>query len=105
MICNSNDKSSSPLKLLLTNMQASKLFKDFVYSLLANIKLSKNQLSKMMQSGEPPGRLIRSFLNTCILLMKKRFENVSINSSSISSRLRNIQKNIRIGDDNINNFK
>ena len=105
MICNSNDKTSSPLKPLLTNMQASKLVKAFGYSLLANIKLSKNQLSKIMQSGEPPGRLIRPFLNTCLLLMKKRFENVSINSSSISSSLRNILKNIRIGNDNINSFK
>ena len=44
-----NDGTQFPHKLLLTNLQASRLHKAFANVLLANVKLSKTQLSKMMQ--------------------------------------------------------
>ena len=54
----SNDENYFPQKLLLTNTQVSKLRKTFANSSLANIKLSKNELYKIWQSG---GFLVRLF--------------------------------------------
>ena len=42
----SNDENNFPHKLLLTNTQVSKLCKVFTINSLANIKLSKPQLTK-----------------------------------------------------------
>ena len=42
----SNDENNFPHKLLLTNTQVSKLCKVFTNNSLANIKLSKPQLTK-----------------------------------------------------------
>ena len=49
MFCNSNDEANSPHKSLLT--EVSKLSKDFTDKSSDNIKLSKIQLSKMVQLG------------------------------------------------------
>ena len=51
-----DNETKSPHKLLLTNRQVSNLHKAFSNHLLADIKLSKTQLSKMIQSG---GFLVR----------------------------------------------
>ena len=48
-IRNSNDETNFPRKSLLTNMQVSKICKAFANGLLANIKFSKTQLSKLVQ--------------------------------------------------------
>ena len=58
------------LKLLLTNRQVSNLRKAFANNSSTDIKLSKTQLSKMMQSGEFLGRLLGPFLKTGLPLMK-----------------------------------
>ena len=50
MIGNSNGETNFPHKLLLTNTQVSKICKAFANGLSANIKFSKTQFSKMMQS-------------------------------------------------------
>ena len=47
MIANSNDGTNFPHELLLTNRQVSNLCKAFANNSLADIKLSKTQLSKM----------------------------------------------------------
>ena len=51
MIGSSNDKTNFPQKLLLTNTEVAKNHKAFANGSSANIKLSKTQLSKMIQSG------------------------------------------------------
>ena len=51
MIGNSNDETNFPHKLLLTNTQVANLRKAFANNLLTDIKVSKTQLSKMIQSG------------------------------------------------------
>ena len=51
LIGNSNDETSFPHKILLTDAQVSKVRKTFANGSSANIKLSKTQLSKMIQSG------------------------------------------------------
>ena len=57
-------------RFLLTNRQASNLCRVFSNYLLADIKLSKSQLSKMMQSGEFLGRLLGPLLRTGLSLIK-----------------------------------
>ena len=58
------------LKLLLTNRQVSNLRKDFANHLSADIKLSKTQLSKMIQLGGCLGRLLGPLLKTGLPLIK-----------------------------------
>ena len=50
-IGNSNDETNFPPKLLSTDTQVSKIRNAFASGLSGSIKFSKNQLSKMMQSG------------------------------------------------------
>ena len=52
MIGNSNDETNFPHKLLLTDRQVANIRKPFANYLSTDIKLSKAQLSKMVQSGE-----------------------------------------------------
>ena len=58
-------------KLLLTNRQVSNLRKVFSNNSSADIKLSKTQLSKIIQSGGFLGRLLGPLLKTGLPLIKK----------------------------------
>ena len=51
LIGHSNDETNFPYKLLLTDTEVSKIRKAFANDSLANVKFSKTQLSKMIQSG------------------------------------------------------
>ena len=64
------NETNFPQKLLLTNRQVSNLHKAFANHLSADIKLSKTQLSKMIQSGRFLGRLLGPLLKTGLPLMK-----------------------------------
>ena len=55
---------------LLTNRQVSSLCKAFSNHLSADIKLSKTQLTKMIQSGAFLGRLLGPLLKTGLPLIK-----------------------------------
>ena len=55
MIGNSDDNTNFPHELLLTNRQVSNLRKAFAKNTSTDIKLSKIQLSKIVQSGVLPG--------------------------------------------------
>ena len=65
-----NDETNFPHKLLLTNRQVSNLRKAFANHLSADIKLSKTQLSKMIQSGGFLGRLLGPLLKTGLPLIE-----------------------------------
>ena len=52
LIGHSNDETNFLLKLLLTDTQVSNIRKTFANGSSANIKFSKTQLLKMIQSGE-----------------------------------------------------
>ena len=65
-----DNETDFPHKLLLTNRQVSNLRKAFANHLSADIKLSKTQLSKMIQSGGFLGRLLGPLLKTGLPLMK-----------------------------------
>ena len=70
MIGNSDDETNFPHELLLTNRQVANLRKAFANNSSTDIKLSKTQLSKMMQSGGFLGRLLGPLLKTGLPLMK-----------------------------------
>ena len=58
MIGNSNDDTNFPHELLLTNRQVVNIRKAFANHSSTDIKLSKSQLSKMIQSGGFLGKLL-----------------------------------------------
>ena len=70
MIGNSDDNTNFPHELLLTNRQVSNLRKAFAKNTSTDIKLSKTQLSKMIQSGGFLGRLLGPLIRTGLPLMK-----------------------------------
>ena len=65
-----DDETSFSHKLLLTNRQVANLRKAFANYLSTDIKLSKTQISKMIQSGEFLGRLLGPLVKTGLPLMK-----------------------------------
>ena len=69
MIGNSDDNTNFPHELLLTNRQVASLCKAFANHTSADIKLSKTQLSKMIQSGGFLGRRLGPLLKTGLPLM------------------------------------
>ena len=70
MIGNSNDNTNFPHELLLTNRQVANIRKAFANHLPTDIKFSKTQLSKMIQSGGFLGRLLGPLLKTGLPLTK-----------------------------------
>ena len=70
MVGNSNDNTNFPHELILTNRQVENIRKAFDNHLSTDIKLSKTQLSKMIQSGGFLGRLLGPLLKTGLPLMK-----------------------------------
>ena len=57
-VSNSNDNTNFPHELLLTNRQVANIRKAFAKNISTDIKLSKTQLSKMIQSGGFLGHLL-----------------------------------------------
>ena len=70
MLGNSNDNTNFPHELLLTNRQVANILKAFAKKTSTDIKLSKTQLSKMIQSGGFHGRLLGPLLKIGLPLMK-----------------------------------
>ena len=64
MIGDSDDKINFSHGLFLTNRQVANLSKAFANNLSTDIKLSKTQTSKMIQSESFLGRLLGSLLKT-----------------------------------------
>ena len=65
-----DDKTNFPHKLLLTNRQVTNICKAFANKSSTDIKLSKTQTSKMVQSGGYLGKLLSPLLKTGLLLIK-----------------------------------
>ena len=70
MIGDSNDKTNFPHELLLTDRQISSIRKAFANNSSVDIKFSKTQLSKMIQSGGFLGKLLGPLLKTGLPLIK-----------------------------------
>ena len=69
-IGDSNDKDHFPHELLLTHRQVSSIRKAFTDNSSVDVKFSKIQLSKMIQSGGFLGKLLGSLLKTELPLIK-----------------------------------
>ena len=65
-----NDKGNFPHELLLTDRQVSSIRKAFTNNLSVDIRFSKTQLSKMIQSGGFLGKLLGPLLKTGLPLIK-----------------------------------
>ena len=65
-----DDETNFPYKLLLTNKQVGNLRKAYADKSSTGIKLSRTQISKMIQSGGFLGRLLGPLLKTGLPLMK-----------------------------------
>ena len=70
MIGDSNDESNFPHKLLLTDGEVSSLRKAFANHSSTDIKFSKTQLLKMIQSRRFLGKLLGPLLKTGLSLIK-----------------------------------
>ena len=70
MIGNSDEETNFPHKLLLTNRQIRNLREAFSNRISTDIKLSKTQLSKMIQLGGFLGRLLGPLLKTVFPVLK-----------------------------------
>ena len=70
MIGDSNDEANFLHELLLTDRQVSSIRKAFSNNSSADIKFSKTQLSKMIQSGGFLGKLLGPLLKTGLPLIK-----------------------------------
>ena len=66
-----DNETNFPHEVLLTNRQVANLRKAFTNNKSADIKLSKTQLSKMIQSGGFLSRLLGPLLKTGLPLIKK----------------------------------
>ena len=105
-----DDETNFPHKLLLTNRQFPNLYKTFADKSSTDIKLTKTQLSKMMQSVGFLGKLLGPLLNTGYSLMKNLFKSLSksvliplgLNAVASAAADAGIQKKI-LGSGNNNN--
>ena len=70
MIDDSNDETNFLLELLLSDRQVSSIRKGFANNLSVDIKFSKTQLSKMIESGGFLGKLLGPLLKTRLPLIK-----------------------------------
>ena len=70
MVGDSNDNTNFPHKLLLTNRQVANIPKAFAYHSSTDIKLSKTQLSKMIQLGGFLGKLAGPLMKVAMPLAK-----------------------------------
>ena len=70
LIGNSSDNNNFPHELLLTNRQVANICKAFANHLSTDIKFSKAQLSKMIQSGGFLGKPLGPLQRTGLPLMK-----------------------------------
>ena len=70
MVGKSNDNTNFRHELLSTNRQVANIHKAFANHSSIDIKLSKTQLSKMIQSGGFLGKLLGPLLKTGLPLMK-----------------------------------
>ena len=69
-----SNETNFPHELLLTDRQVLSLHKSFASHSSVGVKLSKTQLSKMMQSGGFLSRLLGPLLKTGLPLIKNVFE-------------------------------
>ena len=76
MVSNSNDDTNFPHELLLTNRQVANIRKAFAKNTSIDIKLSKTELSKMIQSGGFLGNLLGKLAGPLMIVAMPLAKNV-----------------------------
>ena len=76
MVGNSNDNSNFPHKLLLTDRQVANIRKAFANNLSTDVKFSKTQLLKMLQSGRFLGNLLSKLVGPLMKVAMPLAKNV-----------------------------
>ena len=89
---------------MLNNRQVASLRKSFANNTSANTKLSKNQLSKIVQSGGLLGKLLGPLLKTGLPLMKNVIKPLA-ERVLIPLRLTAAADDLRFWNNNTNNIK
>ena len=110
---NCDVETNLPHKLLLTDRQVKNLHKAFAHNSSANIKLSKTQLSKIVQLGRFLGRILGSLLRTGLPLMKSVIQPLAksvliplgLTAAASVADAGIHKKNLRIMSNNTNNIK
>ena len=107
-----DDETNFPHKLLLFNRQVSNLRIVFANKSWTNIKLSKTQISSMIQSGGFLGRLLGPLLKTGLPLIKNEIKPLAKSvliplglNAAASAADTGMHKNLRIRNNNNNNIK
>ena len=108
-----DNENNFPHKLLLTNRQVTNFRKAFTDNSSIDIKLSKTQLSKMIQSGGFLGRLLGPLLKTGLPLIKNVIKPLAksvlialgLTAAASAADAGIHKKNIRIRKYNTNNIK
>ena len=109
MVSNSNDNANFPHELLLTNRQVANIREAFAKNTSTDIKLSKTQLSKIIQSGGFLGKLLGKLAGPLMKVAMPLAKNVlaplelSAAMSAINGSIK--KKNAWFWSDNLNNFK
>ena len=100
MVGDSNDNTNFPHELLLTNRQVANIRKAFAKNTSTDIKLSKTQLSKMIQSGgflgNLLGKLAGPLMKVAVPLAKNVLAPLGI-SATMSAIDRSIKKKKMLG--------
>ena len=94
MVSNSNDNTNFPHELLLTNRQVANIRKAFAKNTSIDIKLSKTQLSKMIQSGGFLGNLLGKLADPLMKIAVALAKNV-LASLGISAAMSAIDGSIK----------
>ena len=107
MVSNSDDNTNFPHKLLLTNRQVANIHKAFAKNTPIDIKLSKTQLSKIIQSGGFLGNLLGKLAGPLMKVAVPLAKNVlaPLRISAAMSAIDGSIKDAWFRDDNFNNFK
>ena len=108
MVGNSNDNTNFPHELLLTNRQVANIRNAFANHSSIDIKLSKTQLSKMIQSGGFLGNLLGILAGPLMKVAMPLAKNVLAPlglSAAMSAIDGSIKKDAWFWSDNLNNFK
>ena len=94
MVGNSNDNTNFPHEFLLTNRQVANIRKAFAKNTSTDIKLSKTQLSKMIQSGGFLGNLLDKLAGPLLKVAMPLAKNV-LASLGISAAMSAINGSIK----------
>ena len=80
-VSNSNDNTNYPHELLLTNRQVANIRKAFANHSSIDIKLSKTQLSKMIQSGGFLRKLLGPLMKVAMPLAKNVLASLGLSAA------------------------